>query len=90
MIAKPPTGTTTGQTRLAKALQRFTGRTTAEAPDCQKPGAPADLPLIHGLQLAGIEARLTKLEQSVSNQNKLLVISIIAVVGELAKSIVKP
>ncbi|HUK86881.1 MAG TPA: hypothetical protein VLT85_04390 [Terriglobales bacterium] len=58
--------------------------------DCRQPGAPPDLPTTHGLQLASIEARLTKLEQSVSHQNRLLLIGVIALVGELAQKILRP
>jgi len=57
--------------------------------ECQRPDAPADLPTIHGLQLAAIEARLLKLEQQVSNQNRLLLIGVIAVVGDIVRQLLK-
>jgi len=58
--------------------------------DCQRPDAPADLPITHGLQLAAIEGRLAKLESQMTNQNRLLLIGILALIGDLAKQILKP
>ncbi len=58
--------------------------------DCQRPDAPADLPTIHGLQLAAIEGRLLKLEQQVSNQNRILLIGVIALVGDIVRQLLRP
>ncbi len=58
--------------------------------DCQRPDAPADLPITHGLQLAAIEGRLAKLESQMTNQNRLLLVGIIALVGDLAKQLLQP
>jgi hypothetical protein len=80
----------TGQTRLSKALQALQHRRLAKSPDCQQPDAPADLPTTHGLQLASIEGRLTKLEAAVTNQNRLLLIGVIAILGEFAKQLLHP
>jgi hypothetical protein len=80
---------TTGASQLAEALQRFK-RQPAPALDCQKPDAPPDLPLTHGLQLASIEARLGKVEQSINNQNRILLIGILALIGELATKVLNP
>jgi len=89
MIAKPPRGP--GSQRLADAIQRLRGPgRLAQIPDCQRPEAPADLPTIHGLQLAAIEGRILKLEQQVSNQNRILLIGVIAIVGDIARQLLKP
>ena len=58
--------------------------------DCQQPDAPPDLPLTHGLRLAGIEGRLARLETQMTNQNRLLLIGVIALIGEFAKQLLKP
>ncbi len=58
--------------------------------DCSRPDAPADLPTTHGLMLANIEGRLSKLEQQVSNQNRILLIGVIAVVGDIVRQLLKP
>ncbi len=79
---------TTGARRLSQALQHL--RERAELPpDCQQPEAPADLPLTHGLQLANIESRLTALEKQVTNQNRLLLIGTLAIIGDLASKVIK-
>jgi hypothetical protein len=88
MIAKHPEGG--GDHRLSDALHKFGRRRYAPVPDCQQPDAPADLPITHALQLTSIEARLMKLETQMTNQNRLLLIGILALVGELAKQVLKP
>ena len=89
MIAKK------GESRLAKSLQLIARRRQATVPDCHadcsQPDASADLPTTHGLMLASIEGRILKLEQQISNQNRILIIGIVAVVGDLVKQmLIKP
>jgi hypothetical protein len=79
-----------GESRLAKTLKLLARRRLATVPDCQKPEAPPDLPTTHGLQLASIEGRLIKLESQVNNQNRLLLVGLIAIFGEFAKQLLKP
>jgi len=94
MIAKQPRGPgshsaeRSASGRLAEAIQKLKRR-PAPVLDCQRPDAPADLVTIHGLQLVAIEARLLKLEQQVSNQNRLLLIGVIAVVGDIVRQLLK-
>ncbi len=102
MIAKHPSGP--GAQRLTDAIDklRVRGRGRADAAagrraslpdcyaDCSRPDAPADLPITHGLLLATIEARLTKLEQQVSNQNRILLVGIIAIAGDIVRQMLKP
>ncbi len=68
---------------------RFDREHAAPRWECQRPDAPADLLTIHGLQLAAIEARLLKLEQQVSNQNRILLIGVIAIVGDIVRQLLK-
>jgi len=92
-----------GRRRLAEAIRKLGQRRHAvahtECPrgtvpdcraDCSRPDAPADLPTTHGLQLASIEGRLLKLENQVSNQNRILLIGVLAVVGDLLRQMLKP
>ena len=99
-------GPVSGVGRLARAVRKFGWRpertgcadgtygrdvgAPTDIPDCQQPDAPPDLPTTHGLQLASIEARLIKLESQVTNQNRLLLIGILAIVGDLAQKLLKP
>ena len=78
-----------GESRLRQLAARFAHRPEPTA-DCQQPDAAPDLPISHGLRLVSIESRLTTIERSVSNQNRLLLIGILALIGELAKSVLKP
>jgi hypothetical protein len=79
-----------GEGKLIQSLQQFNRRRNDHLPDCQKPDASPDLPITHGLQLAGIEARLAALEAKMTNQNRLLLIGVLALVGELAKQVLSP
>ncbi len=76
--------------RIATAIDKIRGHKPAPILDCQRPDAPPDLPTTHGLLLSTIEARLAKLESQVTNQNRLLLIGILALVGDLLKQILKP
>ena len=87
MIAQPPAES--GENKLRQVMHRLRG-CPEETPDCQKPDASPDLPLTHGLRLTGIETRLTALERSVSNQNRLLLVGVIAIVGDVLKQVLKP
>ena len=92
-MSRPPSASPapTGEQRLRALAARFApGRVHAQVPDCQKPDAPPDLPISHGLQLTAIEARLVKLESQISNQNRLLLIGTLAIIGELVKPFIKP
>ncbi len=103
MIAKQPSRTSAR--RLADAIQKLRRRAQPGGfsplpdrdaaqwdcrEDCSRPDAPPDLPTTHGLMLAAIEGRLSKLEQQVTNQNRILLIGIIAVVGDIVRQMLKP
>ena len=76
-----------GAARLKETLANLARKSYARVPDCQKPDAPPDLPTTHGLALANIEGRLARLEAQMTNQNRLLLIGILAILGELAKQL---
>ena len=76
-----------GEGRLKQTLASIAAKRYAKVPDCQKPDAPPDLPTTHGLALASIEGRLAKLEAQMSSQNRLLLIGVLAILGELAKQL---
>jgi len=80
----------TGVSRLTRVLEEIKQRRVTRVPDCQKPDAPHDLPTTHALMLVSIEGRLAKLEAQMTNQNRLLLIGIIAVIGDIAKAWLKP
>jgi hypothetical protein len=79
-----------GNSKLAQALQAIVARRYTKTPECQLPEAPADLPTTHAIQLAIIEGRLVRLEGQMTNQNRLLLIALIAVVGDILKHILAP
>lgn len=82
-----------GQLNFGQALRKFRAGSPAipaDGADCRQPEAPPDIHISHGLRLTGIEARLAALEKQISNQNRLLLIGILAIVGELAKQVLHP
>lgn len=79
-----------GVSRLTRVLEEIKQKRITQVPDCQQPNAPHDLPTTHGLMLVSIEARLAKLENQMTSQNRLLLIGVIAVIGDIAKTWLKP
>jgi hypothetical protein len=83
VIAKHPSGG--GESRLTRVLEEIQNRRITRVPDCQKPDAPPDLPTTHALMLASIEGRLAKVETAIANQNRLLLIGVLAIIGDIVK-----